>query len=304
MRSRACERVDHLTARRLTRSGTCHNYSVFKNSWSHRLWPKESPDPKPARATVLPDAAIRAQVEDRLRMESALQALCGVRLDAKALQTEMNRMALNTKAPERLNEMFAALGNDPVRVAECLVRPELAQRRLRKGYANDPRCHSELRGKAEAWLAAPGDAASLSRSGGTEQIVELVLRDVADAKHAALLPDAVAETALSAEEFQRECERLLANDNEGWLADATRRTIKDGKPLLRETADSFVAEEVLEATDTRIEVRSRVWVMHLPGSNVLTAACNGLIGGERVTEAHPAARPDVDCLVPGGDEVM
>ena len=37
MRSPACERVDHLTARRLTRSGTCHNYSVFRNSSSESV---------------------------------------------------------------------------------------------------------------------------------------------------------------------------------------------------------------------------------------------------------------------------
>src|SRR4030095_15366023 len=44
------------------------------------------------------------------------------------LQTEMERMASHTKQPEVLRELFAALGNDPFVVAECLARPLLAER--------------------------------------------------------------------------------------------------------------------------------------------------------------------------------
>src|SRR5262249_2534995 len=43
-------------------------------------------------------------------------------------QTEMERMASHTRQPDLLRELFAALGNDPFVIAECLARPVLAER--------------------------------------------------------------------------------------------------------------------------------------------------------------------------------
>ena len=40
----------------------------------------------------------------------------------------MDRMARHTKQPDVLRELFAALGNDPYVIAECLARPILAER--------------------------------------------------------------------------------------------------------------------------------------------------------------------------------
>src|SRR4030095_10752883 len=40
----------------------------------------------------------------------------------------MDRMAQHTRLPEVLRELFAALGNDPFVIAECLARPVLAER--------------------------------------------------------------------------------------------------------------------------------------------------------------------------------
>jgi hypothetical protein len=42
------------------------------------------------------------------------------------LQAEMDRMAQHTKQPQMSSELFAALGNDPFVIAECLARPALA----------------------------------------------------------------------------------------------------------------------------------------------------------------------------------
>ena len=51
-------------------------------------------------------------------------------ITADQLQAEMDRMAQHTKQPEILRELFAALGNDPFVIAECLARPMLAERLL------------------------------------------------------------------------------------------------------------------------------------------------------------------------------
>jgi hypothetical protein len=40
----------------------------------------------------------------------------------------MDRMASHTRQPEVLRELFAALGNDPFVIAECLARPLLSER--------------------------------------------------------------------------------------------------------------------------------------------------------------------------------
>src|SRR2546421_7473487 len=42
----------------------------------------------------------------------------------------MDRMALHTKQPEVLRELFEVLGNDPFVIAECLARPVLVERAL------------------------------------------------------------------------------------------------------------------------------------------------------------------------------
>jgi hypothetical protein len=65
-----------------------------------------------------------------LRDSLALQDHWQRSITAEQLQTEMNRMARDTKQPEVLRELFEALGNDPFVIAECLARPVLAERLL------------------------------------------------------------------------------------------------------------------------------------------------------------------------------
>src|SRR2546423_11133857 len=64
----------------------------------------------------------------------------------------MERIANHTKQPGVLRELFAALGNDPLVIAECLTRPVLAERLLTELYAHDDRFHGELKRSAEAEL--------------------------------------------------------------------------------------------------------------------------------------------------------
>ena len=59
-------------------------------------------------------------------------------ITAEQLQTEMDRMARNTRQPEVLQELFEALGNDPVVIAECLARPILAEHLIANFSAQDP----------------------------------------------------------------------------------------------------------------------------------------------------------------------
>jgi hypothetical protein len=123
--------------------------------WRHRLWPKENPQPKPALDEVVPESVIRAKVEDSLRQSQALEVYWQRPITGQQLQAEMERMAQRTKQPEVLGEVWAALGNEPLVIAECLARPVLTERLIGHWHASDERFHGELKRQAEAGLSAP-----------------------------------------------------------------------------------------------------------------------------------------------------
>jgi len=95
--------------------------------WRHRIWPKDNPNPKPSLDAVMSQTQLEDKVASYLRDSLALEDY-GRPITAEQLQTEMDRMARDTKQPEVLRELFNALGNDPAVIAECLARPTLAER--------------------------------------------------------------------------------------------------------------------------------------------------------------------------------
>src|SRR6266480_5169113 len=100
--------------------------------WRHRIWPSERPDPKPSLDAVMSQAQMEKKVGDYLRNSQALEEYWQRPLTVEQLQAEMDRMAKHTKQPEVLRELFAALGNDPFVIAECLAKSLLSERLLAK----------------------------------------------------------------------------------------------------------------------------------------------------------------------------
>jgi hypothetical protein len=96
--------------------------------WQHRIWPKENSGAKPSLDEVMPQAIIEKKVRDYLRNSHLLEQYWQKAITPEQLQAEMDRMARDTRQPEMLREIFAALGNDPAVIAECLARPALAER--------------------------------------------------------------------------------------------------------------------------------------------------------------------------------
>ena len=134
--------------------------------WSHRIWPKDNPQPKPPLSAVMSDDAIRAKVADYLKQSNALEKWWQRPITGEQLQAEINRMARDSHKPETLTELYAALGNDPVLIAECLARPNLVSRLIRSWYVRDPRFHGELRRRFEESLSGAQTIEGLSASGG------------------------------------------------------------------------------------------------------------------------------------------
>jgi hypothetical protein len=67
----------------------------------HRLWPTDNPQPKPSLDEVLPEAALRAKVEDYLRQSRALELWRARAITADELLPRMERMARPHAAPRR-----------------------------------------------------------------------------------------------------------------------------------------------------------------------------------------------------------
>jgi N-acetylneuraminic acid mutarotase len=96
--------------------------------WRHRIWPNMNPGPKPSLDAVMSQTTIQKKVQDYLRSSELLEQEWQKPIMPEQLQAEMDRMAQHTKQPEVLRELFAALGNDPFVIAECLARPVLSER--------------------------------------------------------------------------------------------------------------------------------------------------------------------------------
>jgi hypothetical protein len=99
--------------------------------WRHRIWPKERPDAKPPLDSMMLQSQLEKIVAEYLRKSQALEEHWQRPITVEQLQAEMDRTAQHTKQPEVLREVFAALGNDPFVIAECLARPVLAEGLLR-----------------------------------------------------------------------------------------------------------------------------------------------------------------------------
>src|SRR5207245_6758453 len=99
------------------------------------------------------------------------------RIRAEQLQAEMERIAEHTRQPEVLRALFEALGNDSFVIAECLARPVLAERLVTNWYADDQRCHGELRQRAEADLRAHNTVEQMKATSGKYSEIALVRSD-------------------------------------------------------------------------------------------------------------------------------
>jgi LDH2 family malate/lactate/ureidoglycolate dehydrogenase len=125
----------------------------------HRIWPAGNTHAKPSLDQLLSEAALRARVEHGLAMSAALEHVWHAPITGAQLQAEIQRMVAGSKDPATLRELFAALDNDPFVIAECLARPQLAERLARSRYARDGRWHGALRGSIELELSRAGAAA-------------------------------------------------------------------------------------------------------------------------------------------------
>jgi N-acetylneuraminic acid mutarotase len=219
--------------------------------WRHKIWPAENAGPKQPLDEVMPPSAVRARVEDALRASAALEAEFGRPITPEQLQAEVLRMAADTRQPDLLRELWAALDNDPYVVAECLARPALAERLLRNWYAYDARRHGGVRARAEAALAGVSVPDDLRRAGGDYVEVEWARRDgapIADEDKALRLTDEEWDAGLE------ELARSFAGP-----ASKTGEVVVGRVGHLRESETRFSALAVIEKTPDRMRIATVSW---------------------------------------------
>jgi hypothetical protein len=192
--------------------------------WRHRIWPKENPGQKPSLDQVMPRAEIERKVEDYLRNSQALSDYWQRPITPDQLQAEMERIASHTKQPAVLREIFAALGNDPFVIAECLAKPVLAERLLTELHAHDQRFHGELKQRAEAELRTHPRVRQMKRTSGRYTEMEWIKSDTAQEED-----DRGAERSvkLNRSEWQEKVAKLAAQFDAAGLPNAR---IRRGRP--------------------------------------------------------------------------
>ncbi len=72
---------------------------------------------------AVPRAVIEEKVRRMLRLATEVEAATPI--TPAMLRLEIRRIETSTRFPERLLELYSALGNDPLKIAECVARPAL-----------------------------------------------------------------------------------------------------------------------------------------------------------------------------------
>ena len=95
--------------------------------YSHQIGTTKSFD------ETIPATLLENKVSAYLRKGTLLEHFWGTPLTSSMLSAEMNRILQSTQFPDRLREIFAALGNDSFMIQECFVRPVFVDRLVRDG---------------------------------------------------------------------------------------------------------------------------------------------------------------------------
>ncbi len=99
---------------------------------------------------AVPREVIERKVRAFLERSEALERFWHTTIDEDALRREWQRIERQAAFPDRLLEIYTALGDDPVLIGECFVRPTLVQRMTSSFFDQDERIHGEARQQAEA----------------------------------------------------------------------------------------------------------------------------------------------------------
>lgn len=219
----------------------------------------------------VPRPVLEARVRTRLQQDVALAEYWHTPITPSMLEREVARMVRDTRMPDRLAELFAALGGDPILVQECLARPALVERMVRRRFQSDPRIHEAARREAAALHAA-------LEQGAIDPWAEHPRRTVVDEPRCPLLEVARSEQAGAGNVCPaRGPRRALAPMEVG-----------DIGPVI-ETSDSFVVRALLAEQTDRSTVA--VFAVDKTGWDEWWAVNHSTFDADRVRRVAAAGQP-------------
>ena len=243
--------------------------------WRHRIWPAANAGPKPPLDKVMSHEAIEKKVEDYLRNSQALEDYWQRPITPDQLQAEMERIASHTKQPGVLRELFAALGNDPFVITECLARPALAERLLTNWYAYDQRIQGELKHRAEAELQAYTTVEQMKQLSGTYSEMEFIRDDSSQVKETREPRQVVKLNASEWEDSVQKLATIFGDAKYGRvrLLGAPLTQIKLGVlSSLQQDEEHYYTVAVLNKTNDRIKIATVAWPKEPFESRIRTTA--------------------------------
>ena len=125
------------TARSATPRGVSLAERITAQEAIERVYYGHQLDARRAFEQAVPRALLERKVRDALAKSVLLERRWNVEIGDAALQQELQRIAADTRLPERLREIYDALGHDPRLVKEAFVRPVLVDRLARRRFASD-----------------------------------------------------------------------------------------------------------------------------------------------------------------------
>src|SRR2546422_2896703 len=91
---------------------------------------------------AVPREILERKVHLYLRQSVALSRFWNTTVTDDSLRQELRRIEQATRFPDRLQQVYKALDDDPMLLQECLARPTLVDRLAHSFFASDERIHA------------------------------------------------------------------------------------------------------------------------------------------------------------------
>ena len=197
---------------------------------------------------AVPRSLLEAKVTRYLKQSAALEQVWKTPVTSEMLRREWERIVAETRLPERLSEIYAALDQDPVLIQECFIRAALVDRLVRNLHEGDRLLQAGPRAKAERLVEA------LQRSDAVDKSIphaEIELRAI----------DSLATVAEpAAQERRNGREEAVASEDGVFVREVTPADLEDWRrrnspPMVEETSGSFIVRVLLDSGSKSLRYR-------------------------------------------------
>lgn len=114
-----------------------------------RVYHQHRTGTKPPFEQAMPPETVEKLVRADQKKEAVLERAYQIKVTAEMVAEEWKRIEATTRSRETLEEIKAALGNDPKKIAATFVRPIVVERLLHDKFDNDEALHASRRKDAE-----------------------------------------------------------------------------------------------------------------------------------------------------------